>query len=169
MGCQYYRAPLSTGEVAHLVRDEENAHDENAIMVCNHLNHQVGYLKRELAAALAPSIDSNILEVLGYVPEDRAGEKSPYFIPLSIRVYGQGPAAQEGWEQVQLAEQCMTPDGMLIRTAGHWRMNFGRHAGAPLEAVAAMDPSYLDWMAQRASFSPAVRMHADAALAGAHH
>ena len=47
---------LRTGERLSLIRERANPHDRNAIAVYSRAQ-QVGYIKRELAAKLAPKID----------------------------------------------------------------------------------------------------------------
>jgi len=57
VGVQHYSGVLHAGEYAMLEREPMNRFDSNAIKVVNHANSQVGHVKRNLAAALAPILD----------------------------------------------------------------------------------------------------------------
>ena len=48
-----------------LEREAGNVHDHNAIKVLNVMREQVGYIKRDMAAALAPIMDNNIARLKG--------------------------------------------------------------------------------------------------------
>lgn len=50
-----------------LVRQPQNQHDRNAVMVANIYGNQVGHIKRELAAAMAYVMDNNLAKVEGWV------------------------------------------------------------------------------------------------------
>lgn len=56
-GRQETLALLKPGEKLHLVREESNPHDSNAIRIEREEGRQVGYLRREIAKHLAPLID----------------------------------------------------------------------------------------------------------------
>lgn len=56
-GRQYYVSKCYTGQQLRLVRDRFNSHDKNAIGVYAGAN-QIGFIKKELAATLAPIIDA---------------------------------------------------------------------------------------------------------------
>uniref|UniRef100_A0A7S1DN32 PARP-type domain-containing protein n=1 Tax=Hemiselmis andersenii TaxID=464988 RepID=A0A7S1DN32_HEMAN len=57
VGCRYYGGLLHEGEYAELVREPRNQYDRNAIRVDNMMAQQVGHIKKEQAAVLAPMID----------------------------------------------------------------------------------------------------------------
>lgn len=57
VGCRYYSGVIHAGEMANLVREPRNQYDANAVRVDNMLGNQVGHLKRNFAAALAPLLD----------------------------------------------------------------------------------------------------------------
>ena len=48
-----------------LVRQPQNQHDRNAVMVVNVCSSQVCHIKRELAAAMATIMDDNLAKVEG--------------------------------------------------------------------------------------------------------
>lgn len=48
-----------------LVREPQNPYDRNAVMVANVYGSQVGHMKKELAAAMAPIIDGNLAKIEG--------------------------------------------------------------------------------------------------------
>ena len=49
---------LSTGEPLQLVREPNNSHDRNAVMVTTEVGVQIGYLSRHVAAHLAHGVDA---------------------------------------------------------------------------------------------------------------
>jgi single-stranded-DNA-specific exonuclease len=59
-------ARLHVGERVRLCREPRNPYDRNAIRVENGRGEQIGYIRRELAAVLAPSLDA----VEGVLPAD---------------------------------------------------------------------------------------------------
>lgn len=50
-----------------LVRQPQNPYDRNAVMVANVYGSQVGHIKKELAAAMAPIMDGKLAKIEGYV------------------------------------------------------------------------------------------------------
>jgi hypothetical protein len=48
---------ISLGEQVQLIREPSNAFDRNAVAVLDAGKHQLGYLKREVAAWFGPMID----------------------------------------------------------------------------------------------------------------
>ncbi|XP_013396086.1 flocculation protein FLO11-like, partial [Lingula anatina] len=85
VGLQYYRGTVNTGEMVSLVREPHNRYDVNAVRVDNVGSVQVGHIKRELAAALAPIMDQGIARVEGVVPY---GSKNMYSMPLELSFWG---------------------------------------------------------------------------------
>jgi len=75
---------LSEGDVLELIRNRNNAHDENAIAVFYH-SDQIGFLCRELAARLAPLMDEGN-EFCAVVSEITGGENGiGYGVNIEIR------------------------------------------------------------------------------------
>ncbi|OMP07801.1 SNF2-related protein [Corchorus olitorius] len=86
VGLKYYRGRINGREMVGLVREPLNPYDPNAIKVLNTKTLQVGHIQRDVAAVLAPLIDSNIISVEGIVPNSRnAGNK--YRIPCQIHIF----------------------------------------------------------------------------------
>ena len=56
---------VNRGEMVSLVREPQNPYDRNAVMVANVYGSQVGHMKKELAAAMAPIIDGNLAKIEG--------------------------------------------------------------------------------------------------------
>ena len=84
-----------------LVREPRNPYDRNAIRVDNVLNHQVGQyfpskttltnsIPRDVAAVLAPLMDSGVLKAEGTV----MGQTTVYNIPISIQLLARQASAQ---------------------------------------------------------------------------
>ena len=48
-----------------LVREPNNKYDRNAVKVVNVMRDQVGHVKREMAAALAPILDNGLARLEG--------------------------------------------------------------------------------------------------------
>ena len=68
----YYTAQWYPGEFVHLVRNPENPHDPNAIVVLNSWGSQIGHLPRDTAATVAGLMDANQIVLLGRLlcPDD---------------------------------------------------------------------------------------------------
>jgi SWI/SNF-related matrix-associated actin-dependent regulator of chromatin subfamily A3 len=52
-------------EMVSLVREPNNKFDQNAVKVVNVIGDQVGHIKREMAAALAPILDQGLARLEG--------------------------------------------------------------------------------------------------------
>ncbi|KIZ03612.1 hypothetical protein MNEG_4344 [Monoraphidium neglectum] len=152
VGCKYDSIPgaLAPSADATLVREPANPDDQNAVAVHNKLGDRVGYLPRELAALLAPLMDTGTLFVTAAAApksdprtEDFA---SGYCIPLDINVYGCSAAAQEAWCALQHELQNFTPDSKLIKWGGNWWLNFGKYSGMKVADVALVDFDYIKWL-----------------------
>ncbi len=61
----YYTAQCYPGEFVQLVRNPENPHDPNAIVVLNSRGSQIGHLPRDTAATVAGLMDANQIVLLG--------------------------------------------------------------------------------------------------------
>lgn len=56
---------MNRGELVSLVRQPQNQYDSNAVMVANVYGEQVGHIKRDLAAAMAPVMDNKLAKIEG--------------------------------------------------------------------------------------------------------
>ena len=64
VGVQHYRGTIHPGETGTVRRQPSNPYDRNAIAVYSpHGGIQVGHIKREVAAVLAPLMDSRGLRL----------------------------------------------------------------------------------------------------------
>ncbi|XP_058517401.1 helicase-like transcription factor isoform X4 [Ochotona princeps] len=68
-----------------LQREPNNAYDKNAIKVNNVNGNQVGYLKKDLAAALAHIMDNKLAQIEGVVP---FGANNAFTMPLQMTFWG---------------------------------------------------------------------------------
>ncbi|XP_021108552.1 helicase-like transcription factor isoform X2 [Heterocephalus glaber] len=68
-----------------LQREPNNTYDKNAIKVNNVNGNQVGYLKKDLAAALAYIMDNKLAQVEGVVP---FGANNTFTMPLHMTFWG---------------------------------------------------------------------------------
>jgi SWI/SNF-related matrix-associated actin-dependent regulator of chromatin subfamily A3 len=112
VGVNYYRGIATLDENLLLIRDPRNAFDRNAIQVNNVDNVQVGQypphlsvttltnsIPREIAAVLAPLLDSERLRIEGTV----VGHKNSYNIPISIQLFS--PQAMSSTTRSHLASR----------------------------------------------------------------
>ena len=80
MGCRYYDGVAHKNEYVEFVREPGNPYDSNAIRVDNMAGVQVGHIKREQAAALAPIMDSGAspspTNPRGWLRRERAMERA---------------------------------------------------------------------------------------------
>ncbi|XP_056446108.1 helicase-like transcription factor isoform X4 [Gadus chalcogrammus] len=68
-----------------LVRQPNNPYDRNAVMVTNADGNQVGHIKKELAAAMAGVMDSNLVKVEGVVPYRT---NNAFNMPVTLSFWG---------------------------------------------------------------------------------
>ncbi|MBN3308021.1 HLTF factor, partial [Amia calva] len=68
-----------------LVREPQNPYDKNAVQVNNVNGHQVGHIKRELAAPIAHIMDNNLAKVEGIVP---FGVTNAFTMPVQLYFWG---------------------------------------------------------------------------------
>jgi SWI/SNF-related matrix-associated actin-dependent regulator of chromatin subfamily A3 len=73
-----------------LVREPENQYDANAIRVENVRSERIGHIAREIAARLAPFMDSRAL----LVEATCSGPKSHYDCPITLELYGSNDPTQ---------------------------------------------------------------------------
>lgn len=67
-GIRYYNGVAHEGEYVHLNREPSNVYDRNAIRVDNLSMQKVGHIQKEVAAALAPLMDSNKATIEATIP-----------------------------------------------------------------------------------------------------
>ncbi|XP_019963813.2 helicase-like transcription factor [Paralichthys olivaceus] len=85
VGLRFYTGVVNQGEMVGLVREPHNPYDRNAVMVANIYGSQVGHIKRELAAAMAYVMDSNLAKVEGVV---YSGTKNKFNMPVMLSFWG---------------------------------------------------------------------------------
>ncbi|XP_040830697.1 helicase-like transcription factor isoform X3 [Ochotona curzoniae] len=85
VGLRYYTGVVNNNEMVALQREPNNAYDKNAIKVNNVNGNQVGYLKKELAAALAHIMDNKLAQIEGVVP---FGANNAFTMPLQMTFWG---------------------------------------------------------------------------------
>ncbi|XP_030463667.2 putative SWI/SNF-related matrix-associated actin-dependent regulator of chromatin subfamily A member 3-like 1 [Syzygium oleosum] len=86
VGIRHYSGTISGREMVGLVREPLNPYDENAIKVLNTRTVQVGHVERDVAAVLAPLIDSRLISVEGIVPNTRSGG-SKFRIACQVHIF----------------------------------------------------------------------------------
>jgi hypothetical protein len=59
-GRQFYIAKMNVNDQIYLRRDRNNRYDNNAIGVYNNQNQNIGWIPRDIAASLAPDMDSGV-------------------------------------------------------------------------------------------------------------
>jgi SWI/SNF-related matrix-associated actin-dependent regulator of chromatin subfamily A3 len=84
VGIRYYDGYATVGEQVMVKREPGNPYDSNAIRVNNVHGTQIGHLPRNLAAKLAPYMDSRSLILEGTI----AGEKGSWDCPILLKVFG---------------------------------------------------------------------------------
>ncbi|XP_071803107.1 helicase-like transcription factor [Asterias amurensis] len=97
VGVQYYKGMVNNNEMVALVREPNNQYDSQAIKVENIWGHQVGHIKREMAAALSPLVDGKLVRIDGVVPY---GKNNSYRIPVDISVWGKADQKQSVVERL---------------------------------------------------------------------
>ncbi|KAJ5716325.1 hypothetical protein N7493_008236 [Penicillium malachiteum] len=106
VGCRFYNGIATPGEHVILRREPRNQYDRNAIRVDNIMGAQIGHIGRNIAAKLAPYMDSRELVVEGVL----TGVKSFYDCPVALPLYGTSHPA----EKLSL-KQKMQKDRLPIR------------------------------------------------------
>ncbi|KZT67187.1 hypothetical protein DAEQUDRAFT_407067 [Daedalea quercina L-15889] len=89
VGLQYYEGLVGAGEEVRLLREPQNKFDRNAIQVMNIGGTQVGHVKREFAARLAPLLDQGLITVEGVMQEGNLRGKH-YQLDMTVKIYGSG-------------------------------------------------------------------------------
>lgn len=84
VGVRYYAGRATTGEVVAVRREPANPYDGNAIRIDNVMGVQIGHIGRNMAAKLAPFLDSKKLVAEGVL----TGPKDFYDAPIGLKFYG---------------------------------------------------------------------------------
>lgn len=102
-------AGCEEGDQLILERDEYNEHDENAIKVLTYDGEQIGYIKRELAAEIAPLMGAGI-EFNCEIEEITGGVEGKETLGCNIVITGRSVAkasetAKKGnsWKDIQIS------------------------------------------------------------------
>uniref|UniRef100_A0A671VFK7 Helicase like transcription factor n=1 Tax=Sparus aurata TaxID=8175 RepID=A0A671VFK7_SPAAU len=109
VGLRYYTGVVNRGEMVGLVRQPQNQHDRNAVMVANIYGNQVGHIKRELAAAMAYVMDNNLAKVEGVVP---SGTNNSFTMPVMLSFWGKE-------EHKATVNEFMARRGFKLNTSGN--------------------------------------------------
>ena len=105
VGLRYYSGTVHEGEVVMLVREPFNPYDQNAIRVNNMSGVQVGHIKREQAATLAPILDEKVGKRLGPAfnnPRVKVeailpyASRSKFSMKIELSFYGMDVALKDG-------------------------------------------------------------------------
>lgn len=84
VGCRFYNGRATVGEYVIIRREPSNQYDRNAIRIDNVMREQIGHIGRNVAAKLAPFMDSGELKVEGTL----TGEKGFYDCPIGLKLFG---------------------------------------------------------------------------------
>ena len=90
VGCRYYNGYITSGESVLLIREPSNPYDSNAIRVDNVRSERIGHIPRQVAAKLAPLLDSKSLLLEGFTN----GPKDFYECPLRVNLLGSSDPVQ---------------------------------------------------------------------------
>ncbi|XP_040205021.1 helicase-like transcription factor isoform X2 [Rana temporaria] len=85
VGLRYYTGVVNNNEMVALQREPKNQYDRNAVKVNNVNGEQVGHIKKELAAALAPIMDRKKVKMEGTVP---FGANNAFTMPVNLSFWG---------------------------------------------------------------------------------
>nr|XP_022335215.1 helicase-like transcription factor [Crassostrea virginica] len=100
VGIRYYTGIVNNNEMVALEREPQNKYDRNAIKVVNVVRQQVGHIKREMAAALAPVMDRGWARLEGVVP---FGSQNQFSMPVDISLWGKPEHKHETVAQLERA------------------------------------------------------------------
>ncbi|KAH9903989.1 RAD5-like protein [Xylariomycetidae sp. FL2044] len=84
VGVRYYNGLINPGEMILCRREPGNPYDRNAIRVDNVMGQQIGHIPRNVAAKIAPYIDSKDIILEGVL----TGHKGPFDCPVRLYFYG---------------------------------------------------------------------------------
>ncbi|WP_303839279.1 HIRAN domain-containing protein [Selenomonas ruminantium] len=82
---QYYISNLSVGDHLIAIREYNNAYDANAIALYDSEKNQLGYIRKEVAAQLAPRIDGGE-EIFVYVDSVTGGNDYNFGVNIKILI-----------------------------------------------------------------------------------
>lgn len=102
VGVRYYSGYATMNEQVMVKREPGNPYDSNAVRINNVYGTQIGHIPRNLAAKLAPYMDSRTLIVEGLI----AGEKGPFDCPIHLKIFGPAdPVARSQLEAKMKADR----------------------------------------------------------------
>ena len=84
VGVRYYNGRASIGELVVVRREPGNPYDGNATRIDNVMGVQIGHIGRNMAAKLAPFLDSKKLVAEGIL----TGPKDYFDAPIGLRLFG---------------------------------------------------------------------------------
>ncbi|KAK5941852.1 hypothetical protein PMZ80_005803 [Knufia obscura] len=84
VGIRYYDGSATIGEYVMVRREPGNPYDRNAIRIDNVRRQQIGHIGRDMAAKLAPFMDSGDLLVEGAL----TGVKGDFKCPIGLKLFG---------------------------------------------------------------------------------
>ena len=84
VGIRYYDGAATVGEYVIVRREPGNPYDRNAIRIDNVRRQQIGHIGRDMAAKLAPFMDSGELLVEGAL----TGIKGGFTCPIGLKLFG---------------------------------------------------------------------------------
>lgn len=136
VGCRFYDGQATVGEYVRVRREPGNPYDSNAIRIDNVLRDQIGHIGRNVAARLAPLMDSGSLLVEGAL----TGPKSYYECPIGLKLFGTSdPVAGAALcRQMQDAHLPVTEYNRAERERKKRRQELEKQIKAREKAAAAM-------------------------------
>ena len=84
VGCRYYNGRATPGEYVKVRREPQNPYDSNAIRIDNCMGAQIGHIGRQVAAKMAPLLDSGEVLLEGVL----IGYKSTFDCPIGLKMFG---------------------------------------------------------------------------------
>ncbi|XP_023568716.1 helicase-like transcription factor [Octodon degus] len=112
VGLRYYTGLVNDNEMVALQREPNNTYDKNAIKVNNVNGDQVGYLKKDLAIALAYIMDNKLAQVEGVVP---FGASNTFTMPLHMTFWGKEENKKEVLDQLKKHGFKLSPPPKAVR------------------------------------------------------
>lgn len=117
VGVRFYKGDATVGEYVMVRREPVNPYDPNAIRIDNVRREQVGHIGRNMAAKLAPFMDSGELIVEGGI----TGVKDDFKCPVALKLFGTS-VAPAMWDLRKRMLEVKLPVKELDRTeAGRQR------------------------------------------------
>lgn len=84
VGVRFYKGEATLGEYVMVRREPSNSYDKNAIRIDNVRREQIGHIGRDMAAKLAPFMDSGEIIVEGGI----TGMKGDFKCPVALKLFG---------------------------------------------------------------------------------